>query len=79
MSFEASPPRVGPIGEQAHPLECPCLLPEKAESIRKEDAVQNPKSDRDGSTNYYRFGAMILTSGVAMFILMYLNSYELSH
>jgi hypothetical protein len=54
-------------------------LPEKAESIRKEDAVQNPKSDRDGSTNYYRFGAMILTSGVAMFILMYLNSYELSH
>lgn len=29
--------------------------------------------------SYWRFGAMILTSGVAMFILTYTNSYELSH
>lgn len=28
---------------------------------------------------YLRFGAMIATSTVAMFVLMYLNSYELSH
>ncbi len=29
--------------------------------------------------SYGRFGAMIATSGVAMFVLMYLNTYELSH
>ncbi len=31
------------------------------------------------SMSYVKFGAMILTSGVAMFILMYVNSYQLSH
>jgi hypothetical protein len=31
------------------------------------------------SMSYLKFGAMILTSGVAMFILMYVNSYQLSH
>ena len=31
------------------------------------------------TSNYYKFAAMIITSMVAMFGLMYLNSYELSH
>jgi CDP-diglyceride synthetase len=29
--------------------------------------------------NYIRFGLMILTSTVIMYVLMYLNTYELSH
>ena len=29
--------------------------------------------------SYWRFGAMIATSGVAMFVLMYLNTYTWSH
>ena len=29
--------------------------------------------------SYWKFGAMIATSTVAMFVLMYLNTYELSH
>lgn len=36
-------------------------------------------SHRGVSMSYGRFGAMIATSGVAMFVLMYLNTYELSH
>ncbi|GAB4524009.1 MAG: DUF305 domain-containing protein [Anaerolineae bacterium] len=35
--------------------------------------------DNDKRSSYIRFGAMILTSMVAMFGLMYLNTYELSH
>ncbi len=31
------------------------------------------------SMSYWRFGAMILASMVAMFVLTYVNSYELSH
>ena len=33
----------------------------------------------DEQQNYLRFGAMILTSMVVMFGIMYLNTYELSH
>ena len=29
--------------------------------------------------NYVRFGAMIVTSTIVMFILMYLNTYALDH
>ena len=37
-------------------------------------------SDGSGvAVSYLRFGAMILTSGVAMFVLTYANSYQLSH
>ena len=47
---------------------------------RTADASQNEGgSDSGVSMSYGRFGAMIATSGVAMFALMYLNSYELSH
>lgn len=35
--------------------------------------------DNGKRSSYIRFGAMILTSMVAMFGLMYLNTYELSH
>jgi hypothetical protein len=35
--------------------------------------------DTHNRSGYLRFGAMILTSMVAMFGLMYLNTYELSH
>lgn len=35
--------------------------------------------DHDQRSSYMRFGAMILTSMVVMFGLMYLNTYELSH
>lgn len=31
------------------------------------------------SKNYVRFGAMIATSTVVMFVLMYLNTYQLDH
>ncbi len=51
-----------------------------------EDTNHNPASDRqaDGSAtserrSYMRFGAMILTSMVVMFGIMYLNTYEFSH
>ena len=42
------------------------------------------KPDKAGDTkeatkSYLRFGAMILTSGIAMFFVMYLNSFQLSH
>ena len=33
----------------------------------------------DGKTNYWRFAAMIATSMIAMFGLMYLNTYEWGH
>ncbi len=33
----------------------------------------------DHSSAYWRFGAMILTSMAAMFVLTYVNSYDLSH
>lgn len=35
--------------------------------------------NQENKTNYLKFGAMILTSMVAMYLLMYLNSYELAH
>ena len=35
--------------------------------------------DSGGSGNYWRFGAMIATSMVAMFVLMYLNTYAFDH
>ena len=35
--------------------------------------------NQENNTNYLKFGAMILTSMIAMYVLMYLNSYELSH
>jgi len=35
--------------------------------------------DRETRTNYIRFGAMIATSTIVMFGLMYLNTYEMSH
>lgn len=45
------------------------------------ETLDDPNDDsRHGmSMSYGRFAAMIATSGVAMFILMYVNSYELSH
>lgn len=52
----------------------------------KERAQEPPRlSDASGkagggvSMSYWRFGAMILTSAIAMFVLTYVNSYELSH
>lgn len=35
--------------------------------------------NHDNQSNYLKFGAMILTSMIAMYILMYLNTYEISH
>lgn len=35
--------------------------------------------NQENNTNYLKFGAMIVTSMVAMYVLMYLNSYELAH
>lgn len=35
--------------------------------------------DQEQRSGYIRFGAMILTSTIVMFGLMYLNTYELSH
>ncbi|MGB7340263.1 MAG: DUF305 domain-containing protein [Phototrophicaceae bacterium] len=35
--------------------------------------------NQQNNTNYLKFGAMIVTSMIAMYVLMYLNSYELSH
>ncbi len=42
------------------------------------DAVDT-HDERQMSMSYWRFGAMIVTSMVAMFALTYVNSYELSH
>lgn len=42
--------------------------------------MQESHPDRDQSgMNYGRFGAMIITSTIIMFALMYLNTYALSH
>lgn len=35
------------------------------------------KNDKNGSANYYKFFAMIVTAMVAMFFLMYTNSYQI--
>lgn len=35
--------------------------------------------NHDNQSNYLQFGAMILTSMVAMYILMYLNTYVIEH
>ena len=58
------------------------------------DSEQAPPADADGASTgdddepvlddrmkkmYWRFGAMIATSTVAMFVLMYLNTYEWDH
>lgn len=37
------------------------------------------EQDTEGLKKYWRFGAMIATSMIVMFILMYLNTYEFSH
>ena len=51
-------------------------LPEvDQQDTRHSELGEPPKSI---SMSYYRFGAMILTSGLAVFALMYLNTYELS-
>jgi hypothetical protein len=38
-----------------------------------------PKTSKDARMNYLRFGAMIATSTIVMFGLMYLNTYTLDH
>lgn len=35
--------------------------------------------NHDKPSNYFKFFAMIITSMIAMYLLMYLNSYEVSH
>lgn len=37
------------------------------------------EQDTESQKKYFRFGAMIATSMIVMFILMYLNTYEFSH
>ncbi len=46
----------------------------------REPTTDAHHSDDSGETKkYLRFGAMILTSTLVMFVLTYLNTYELSH
>lgn len=37
------------------------------------------RSGEEGGANYWRFGAMIVTSMVAMFVLMYVNTFVFDH
>ena len=39
----------------------------------------NSTSDNSAGGNYTRFAAMIATSTTAMFLLMYVNTYQLDH
>lgn len=41
--------------------------------------TQKEENSAAGTMSYLRFGAMILTSMVFMYIVMYLNSFELDH
>lgn len=50
------------------------------------DDSENPKPQSTATdeeetkiSNYWRFGAMIITSMVAMFVLMYVNTFEFDH
>ncbi len=43
------------------------------------DSGDKPELDDRMKTMYRRFGAMIATSTVAMFVLMYFNTYEWDH
>lgn len=49
---------------------------EKTESLRTQDTKRDHGG---GGMSYLRFGAMIVTSMVFMFVVMYLNTYELDH
>jgi hypothetical protein len=56
----------------------------EASGRHEEDAGPAAPDEQSGeghgvSMSYRRFGAMIATSGVAMFVLMYLNTYAWSH
>lgn len=52
---------------------------EELEPSQAERPHDDGESGHGVSMSYGRFAAMIATSGVAMFVLMYVNSYELSH
>lgn len=50
------------------------------EKTRRTEHAGEPKSGSEGDgKSYLRFGAMIATSMVFMFIVMYLNTFELGH
>ena len=52
---------------------------------QKPTTHENPNSEparsdhADGRTQYLRFGLMILTSSVVMYVVMYLNTYSIDH
>ena len=43
------------------------------------DRAAEPEPEPSGSHTYVRFSAMIVTSMVVMYGVMYLNTYELAH
>ena len=57
-------------------MNAPSAPPVTTESPDQEDDVGGRRNETKG---YLRFGAMIATSMVVMFVIMYLNTYQLSH
>jgi hypothetical protein len=49
---------------------------QRAEEVHNDRDTSEQSSEAEG---YIRFGAMIITSMVVMFAIMYLNTYQLSH